>query len=107
MKRVESEGAAQLRQIEDMRLDVALGKVWPGVEAGDLKAIDMFAKLHDRRVKLHGLAVPEKLVIAQTGPSAETFVTSLAQDFAALGVDARWSPPPLEDDPDGERWANT
>lgn len=80
LNRQESHAAESLRQIEDARLDVAVIKVWPGVVAGDPKAIELWAKLHDRRVRLHGLAMPEKLVVAaaissqqSSGMTAEEF----------------------------------
>lgn len=43
------------RGIEDVRLDMALAAISTELQKGDLRAVDMFLKLHDRRVKLWGL----------------------------------------------------
>ena len=101
LARQESEAAESYRKIEDMRLDVALRKVWPGVMAADLKAIDMWVKLHDRRVKLHGLAAPEKVSF---GMDFETFTTRVDEDIRELGIDPKMDVPLEEDD---GTWANT
>ncbi|MEV0543797.1 hypothetical protein [Nocardia salmonicida] len=103
LKRVESAGASELRKLEDMRLDLALRKVGPGVMAGDLKAIELYAKLHDRRVKLHGLAMPEKLIVAQSAMSAEEFATRVDEDLRELGYVLE-APAPADD---ADSWANT
>lgn len=109
LKRVESGAAAEYRKLEDMRLDVALRKVWPGVMAGDLKAIEIWLKIHDRRARLHGLNMPEKLVLQQlnVGLTFEEFVTTVAADLAALGIPLS-EDTPVEDKPydPEEPWAD-
>lgn len=61
LKRVESAAAAELRQVEDLRLDALLRRYWPDAIGGDIKAAELVIKLHDRRVKLHGLALGDQL----------------------------------------------
>ncbi|WP_305779500.1 hypothetical protein [Nocardia nova] len=104
LNRQESEAAGEYRKLEDMRLDVALRKVWPGVIAGDLKAIETWLKVHDRRVKLHGLAMPEKVVLQTTGMDLEAFTTRVEEDLRALGIDPVMDVPLMQGD---GTWANT
>lgn len=42
------------------RLEVANKGIWPGVEAGDLDAVDRLVKLESRRAKTIGFDAPEK-----------------------------------------------
>lgn len=102
LDRQESESAAEHRRIEDMRLDALLAKYWPAAMAGDLKAAEFVGKLHDRRVKLHGLSAPTKVLVG--GLSQEEFETNVDEDLRALGVDPRMDTPLVDD---GEPWANT
>lgn len=50
----------ELRMLENDRLDRALQAIWPGVEAGDLKAIDRLIRIIERRSRLFGLDSPSK-----------------------------------------------
>lgn len=104
LKRRESAQAAELRALEDERLDLALRKVTPGVVAGDLRAVEMLLRIHDRRVKLHGLAAPERVLLG--GMDQGTFETTVAQDLKELGIDPKARRPVLEPEPDDD-WANT
>ncbi|WP_280332882.1 hypothetical protein [Nocardia wallacei] len=104
LNRQESEAAESYRKIEDMRLDVALRKVWQDVMAGDLKAIDTLLKVHDRRVKLHGLAAPQRVEVAQFGMDFEAFTTRVEEDMRLIGIDPKMDVPLEEDD---GTWANT
>ncbi|MGV9635750.1 hypothetical protein ACWDO0_16325 [Nocardia rhamnosiphila] len=108
LKRQESEKAEEYRKIEDERLDLAIRKLYPGVRAGDLKAIDMWLKAHDRRVKLHGLAMPDKVLLQQfnVGVTHEEFTARVQEDMRELGFDRVFVVPPEPDDP-AEPWANT
>ncbi|MEU2173686.1 hypothetical protein ABZ552_05615 [Nocardia sp. NPDC019219] len=110
LKRRESTAAAEYRELEDSRLDLALRKVAPGVVAGDLKAIELWLRIHDRRVKLHGLAMPEKLQVQSVGLDHEAFTTTVDEDMRLLGLRPETgrplSEPELIED-DGEPWANT
>ena len=45
------------------RLSVAMGAIWPGVEAGDPKAIALYLAIEDRRAKLLGLDAAAKVKI--------------------------------------------
>ncbi|NKY50176.1 hypothetical protein [Nocardia vermiculata] len=104
LNRQESEAAETYRQMEDMRLDVALRKVWPGVMTGDLKAIETMLKVHDRRSKLHGLAAPAKVMVQNVGLGREEFLTTVQEDIRALGIDPGMDTPLAADD---GTWANT
>lgn len=105
LKRTESAGAAELRKIEDERLDVALRKLYPDVRNGDLKAIDLWLKAHDRRVKLHGLAAPTKVELRTEDVTFEAFATRVEEDMRELGIAHRMDTP--LDDSDRAGWANT
>ncbi|CCF61166.1 hypothetical protein [Nocardia cyriacigeorgica] len=104
LDRQESHAADELRKLEDARLDLLWLKAFPGVMAGDLKAIEVAAKLHDRRVKLHGLAAPQRVEVQNIGLSYEEFETTVDEDIRALGYHPR-NDVPLSDTDDG--WANT
>lgn len=110
LKRRESTAAAEYRELEDSRLDIAVRKIWPAVAAGDLKAIELWLRIHDRRVKLHGLAMPEKLQVQAVGLDHEAFTTTVDEDMRILGLHPATgrplSEPELTED-DDEPWANT
>src|SRR5699024_12883913 len=57
----------QLRQVENARLDRATTAIWNKVLEGDLKAVDSYLKIADRRGKANGLAAPTKVAMAGTG----------------------------------------
>lgn len=105
LDRQESESAQEYRQMEDMRLDALLAKYWPDALAGDLKAAEFVARLHDRRVKLHGLAAPTRVMVG--GLAQAEFETTVEADIRALGVDPGMDTP-LEDSPydAADPWSN-
>ena len=49
---------AQLRELENQRLDAAQEAIWSKVLAGDLKAVDSFLRLSARRSKINGMDAP-------------------------------------------------
>lgn len=49
-----------LRQVENARLDAMQEKWWDLALALDKEAADVVLKIHDRRVKLNGVAEPER-----------------------------------------------
>ena len=53
--------AEDVRDIELHRLDQALLAIWPGVRSGDLKSIDRFLRIMERRARFLGLDVPTKV----------------------------------------------
>ncbi|WP_280508828.1 hypothetical protein [Nocardia cyriacigeorgica] len=103
LNRQESHAAEELRAIEDARLDALLLAHWSAALRGDVKAAEFVGKLHDRRVKLHGLAAPQRVRVE--GVSQEAFTTSLREDLQELGLPSRMDTP--LDDSDREGWANT
>jgi hypothetical protein len=56
--RVEAEQAAELRALEAARLDAMQAAVWDQAIAGETDSIKVALQIHDRRVKLLGLAAP-------------------------------------------------
>jgi hypothetical protein len=71
----------ELRILENDRLDRALQAIWPGVEAGDLKAIDRLIRIIDRRSKLFGLDTPTKSI--PTNAEEEAGYSGLSNLLAA------------------------
>ena len=65
----------ELRAHENERLDDAVRKLYPLMEDGDLKAINLFLKVSERRAKLNGLDVPTRVAIEATDA------------LSALGID--------------------
>lgn len=60
---VEQHGAAAVesyRQVAEQQLDVLMAAAMAGVAEGDLKAIEVALKVHERRSKLLGLDAVEK-----------------------------------------------
>ncbi|MBF6070143.1 hypothetical protein [Nocardia farcinica] len=113
LDRQESHSAAELRRVEDGRLEflwtraittAMSDKATPEQKA---KAEDRALRVHQARVKLHGLAAPEKL---EVGISKEEFITRVEDDLRALGYDPVTGLPmgmvvePEEED--AEPWSN-
>jgi hypothetical protein len=73
------ESTQELVEIENARLDAALRSIWPQVASGNLKAIDRFLKISDRRAKLLGLDAPTKRALTDADGNAIT-------EFGALGA---------------------
>ncbi|WP_029893374.1 hypothetical protein [Nocardia brasiliensis] len=102
LKRVESEGADELRKVETLRLE-ALFRAWmPAALARDEKAAGVVLRCHDRLVKLHGLAMPERVVIERMDKGQAAL--DIVADMAAIG----YAPPvtPIEQDDPAEPWSN-
>jgi hypothetical protein len=107
LDRQESEGAAALRKIEDARLDLLWLRAFT-TAMNDNATVEVRAKaearalnVHNARVKLHGLAAPQKL---EVGVSMEEFVTRVEEDMRALGYPTDYAAPPLE--VEDEPWSN-
>ncbi|MGW5438587.1 hypothetical protein [Nocardia asteroides] len=102
LKRVESTGADELRKVETLRLEALFRAWWPAALAHDEKAAGVVLRCHDRLVKLHGLAMPERLLIEQT--SKDQAALDIVADMAAIG----YTPPclPVEPDDPDDPWSN-
>lgn len=61
------EPAMDLRTIQIERLNYALMKVWPGVQAGDLKAIDSMLRIQERLDRLMGTEAPSQVDVHHEG----------------------------------------
>lgn len=64
LAKVVNETADELRALENARLDRAQTAIWSQVIAGDLKAIDMFLRISQRRAKMNGLDEPTKVSLS-------------------------------------------
>ncbi|WP_051165464.1 hypothetical protein [Nocardia testacea] len=106
LDRQESHAAEELRKIEDARLDLLWLKAFPGVMAGDVKSIEVAARLHDRRARLHGLSAPQRVQVQAEGVTQLELTTRVQADMRELGLDRAFAAPPQPDDP-AEPWANT
>jgi len=62
----EAENVADLRTLENMRLDDLLFAVYKAAKSGDLGAIDRALRIMERRAKLLGLDAPVKQEISGT-----------------------------------------
>lgn len=51
----------QMRQVENARLDRAQAAIWSEVLKGDLKAINAFIRISERRSRMNGLDAPSKI----------------------------------------------
>lgn len=107
LDRQESESAAELRKIEDARLDLLWLRAFTTAMNGNAtaevraKAEDRALRVHQARVKLHGLAAPQKVHVDM---SLDEFVTTVEEDLRALGYPpGGYLPAPVEDD---GTWSN-
>lgn len=64
LSRAEQQNAAELREVENMRLDRAQAAIWTKVLAGDLPAVDTFLRISARRSKLNGLDAPTQIELS-------------------------------------------
>lgn len=63
LKKTLSEPAAELRQLELLRLDMLLMAVWPQAVTGQMGAVDRVLRIMQRRAALLGLDEPSKFTI--------------------------------------------
>lgn len=61
LERAANRNVEQLREIENQRLDRAQAAIWTKVLAGDLKAIDTYLRIAQRRSKINGLDAPTNI----------------------------------------------
>jgi len=109
LDRTDSELAAEYRALELARLEDLHRAWWPAALQRDEKASNIVLRIHEKRVKLLGLAVPDKLVLQQinySGMSAEEFTTRVDEDIRVLGLHPTGDTPVSDSGP-GDDWANT
>ena len=66
--------------LENDRLDYYLSKIWPSIEYGDLKAIDMALKITRERAKLNQMDAPSSTSTTQVlvvGGESKTYIDRL------------------------------
>jgi len=91
LDRTGSELASEYRSLELGRLDALHAAYWTAAVSGDAKAAEIVLKVTAQRVKLLGLAVPEKVIVAQANVgSDEDFSTTMVRMMLEIGV----QPPP-------------
>lgn len=61
LERATNRNAESLREIENQRLDRAQAAIWTKVLNGDLKAIDTYLRIANRRAKMNGLDAPTNI----------------------------------------------
>lgn len=63
LDRAEVWSAAELRRVENARLDRVQAAIWTKVLKGDLAAVGAFLRLSERRARLNGLDAPTAIAI--------------------------------------------
>jgi hypothetical protein len=61
LARAENQNVEEMRDLENARLDRAQTVIWTAMLGGDLKAVDAFLRISQRRSKLNGLDAPTKI----------------------------------------------
>lgn len=56
------QGVEELKQLERERLDEVIKSLWPDVQKGKYKAIELLIKVMERRAKMEGIDAPERQV---------------------------------------------
>ncbi|WP_328435741.1 hypothetical protein [Nocardia puris] len=69
--------AAELRELEGERLDALLAAYWAPAVRGDVRSAEVVLKVLAQRVKLFGLAVPERVVLGAE-PEPEDYAEVVA-----------------------------
>lgn len=67
LKKTLQEPADELRKLEIARLDAMLSAVWPRVEMGDPRAVEVALKIEERRSRLLGLDAPAEVDVTSGG----------------------------------------
>lgn len=79
-----AELVAELRAIENARLDHFLRIIWPKIEEGNLGAIDRGLRIMERRAKLFGLDMPTRIAPVSPDGATEFGVRGLAALLAGM-----------------------
>jgi hypothetical protein len=91
-----------LREIENARLDRAQAAIWTKVLEGDLKAVDTFLRISQRRSKMNGLDAPTKIDLGVTikqemeAALQELEAVVMGEVISVSRADERIGPPPLD-----------
>lgn len=75
------------RELSIQRLELAIKKIWPAVEAGNLDAVDRLTRLEARLAKLQGLDAPTKQELSgpDGAPIEVTARSNLERKLEELG----------------------
>jgi hypothetical protein len=87
----------ELRAHENERLDDAVRKLYPLMEDGNIKAINLFLKVSERRAKLNGLDAPTRVAVDATDALA---ALGINRDLVERATDAflhSHTPPQITD----------
>lgn len=66
LDRAENRNVETMRELENARLDRAQAVIWPQVLRGDLKALDAYLRISDRRAKINGLNAPTRIDLSMS-----------------------------------------
>jgi hypothetical protein len=90
-RRLTGDDAARLRALEASRLDAFLTYLWPAIDSKDPKgrarAVEVALKVVEARVKLYGLAAPERIAVAQVDVTKLLSPAELEAEAQRLGLD--------------------
>lgn len=112
LNRHESPLIQERREQEDARLDALLRAWWVPALQQNPDAAKIVLSIHQARVKLHGLAMPEKMVIAQiSGMDTETAAVQTLDALRMLGIEVIDAQPEEQKAlpagaPEEESWSN-
>ena len=85
-----SEDRMNVLQMENDRLDYYLGKLWPSIEYGDVKAISLALGIHDRKMKANYLDRPDSQQQASTilvvGGAEDSYIEALKASVESPAV---------------------
>jgi hypothetical protein len=90
----------EMRTLELERLDALLKYLWPKVQVGSAKAIEVALKITERRAKLSGLDAPEKTQVQVESTVHQLNHAELLAEYSRLGLTP--SQPPVLDVLPGE-----
>jgi len=90
----------EMRTLELERLDALLKYLWPKVQVGSPKAIEVALKITERRAKLSGLDAPEKTQVQVESTVHQLNHAELLAEYARLGMTP--AQPPILDVLPGE-----
>lgn len=95
-----NEEAAEMRALENQRLDALQAALWPAAMKGKWLAVDRVLRVMEQRAKLNGLNQPDQLVVSNTDTDFDAAYRELVESRAALDA-ANGGPPDLAELPAG------
>lgn len=85
LRLVASEGVADARLLEELRLDAMLAAVWPAVLKGDCRAVSVAVRVSESRRRLLGLDAPNAVEVTVSSDEVDVELESvLAAGLASM-----------------------